>query len=378
MLEPFATDLRRDGVVGEDRLAKLVYLALTTRLLARRVSLAVKGPSSAGKSYVTGKVISFFPEDACHVVTAMSERVLAYGQEPLEHRMLVVFEADGVSGEFGQYLLRSLLSEGRLAYETVDKTNDGLAARRIEREGPTGLLVTTKLAMHAENETRLLSVEVSDMRAQTRSILVEIANDRSDTVDRAPWIALQSWLALAPSEVVIPYAALLADVVDDSATRMRRDFSALLSLIHAHALLHRDQRAVDGRGRVTATIADYAGVHALVSDLIAAGVEQSAPATVRDTVGAVRSLLAAKAPVASATTKEIAAELGLDPSAASRRLSAARRRGFLENDAVKGRPAQWALADPLPDDRAALPAPNHLARLWGEASACARADDAGD
>ena len=48
-------------------------------------------------------------------------------------------EAAGVQGEFGNYLVRSLLPEGRLVYEFVEKTKDGLRNRRIEREGPTGL-----------------------------------------------------------------------------------------------------------------------------------------------------------------------------------------------------------------------------------------------
>jgi hypothetical protein len=64
----------------------------------------------------------------------------------------------GLSGDFASYLVRSLLSEGRVRYETVEKTKDGLKPRLIEREGPTGLLVTTTaVKLHPENETRLLS-----------------------------------------------------------------------------------------------------------------------------------------------------------------------------------------------------------------------------
>ena len=46
------------------------------------MSVAVKGPSSGGKSYLTGSVLRFFPEDAYHALTAMSERTLAYSEEP--------------------------------------------------------------------------------------------------------------------------------------------------------------------------------------------------------------------------------------------------------------------------------------------------------
>jgi hypothetical protein len=44
------------GVAGEQRAVKLIYLIVVTRLLDRIVSLAVKGPSSAGKSYLFTRV----------------------------------------------------------------------------------------------------------------------------------------------------------------------------------------------------------------------------------------------------------------------------------------------------------------------------------
>lgn len=59
--------------------------------------VAVKGPSSGGKSYVVGKVLSFFPEDAYHELSAMSERALVYSDVPLRHRFLVLYGAAGVS-----------------------------------------------------------------------------------------------------------------------------------------------------------------------------------------------------------------------------------------------------------------------------------------
>src|SRR5918995_3112599 len=135
ILDRFAETLERSGVAGESRVLKLLYLALTSRLLEKPVSIAVKGPSSGGKSYLTERVLSFFPESAYHALTAMSERLLAYSEEPIKHRFLVIYEAEGMSGDFATYLIRSLLSEGKVRYETVEKTRDGLKARLIEREG---------------------------------------------------------------------------------------------------------------------------------------------------------------------------------------------------------------------------------------------------
>ena len=77
------------GVAGERAAVKLVYLAMVSRLLPRPVSLAVKGPSSAGKSYLVEQTLRLFPDEAYYALTAMSERALAYSEEPLTHRMLV-------------------------------------------------------------------------------------------------------------------------------------------------------------------------------------------------------------------------------------------------------------------------------------------------
>ena len=150
ILKEFATQLSVVGMVGECRVAKLIYLALTSRLFERPVSVAVKGPSSGGKSFVVETTLRFFPGRAFYSLTGMSDRALAYSNEPLQHRHLVIYEAAGMTSEFASYLVRSLLSEGRLRYETVEKTKEGLVARLIEREGPTGLIVTTtSIQMHA-------------------------------------------------------------------------------------------------------------------------------------------------------------------------------------------------------------------------------------
>jgi len=133
ILERFAAELAKSGVAGESRIAKLLYLAVTSRLLEKPVSIALKGPSSGGKSHVVERVLSFVPESAYYALTAMSERTLAYSEEPIKHRFLVIYEAAGMSGEFATYLIRSLLSEGRVRYETVEKTSEGMKPRLIER-----------------------------------------------------------------------------------------------------------------------------------------------------------------------------------------------------------------------------------------------------
>jgi DNA-binding transcriptional ArsR family regulator len=363
ILERFAAELAQSGVAGEARIAKLLYLAVTSRLLERPVSIALKGPSSGGKSHVVERVLSFVPESAYYALTAMSERTLAYSEEPIKHRFLVIYEAAGMSGEFATYLMRSLLSEGRVRYETVEKTSEGIKPRLIEREGPTGLIVTTTaVKLHPENETRLLSLTVTDTQDQTRAVMAALAEEAGEAgPSLEPWHALQIWLESAEHRVSIPYAKRLADLIPPVAVRLRRDFGALLNLIRAHALLHQASRDRDDEGRIIATIEeDYAAVRELVVDLVGEGVETTVPKTVRETVEAVKRLREGSKgdPV---TVAELARKLELDRSTVSRRARSAKDRGYLRDlEDNPRKPSRLVLGDDLPDNVQILPTPEDV------------------
>ncbi len=355
ILDRFAEDFRLSGVVGEDRTAKLIYLAVTSRWFERPTSIAVKGPSSGGKSYTVKKVLDFFPGDAYYALTAMSERALAYSSEPLKHRFVVLYEAAGMKGEVASYLVRSLLSEGCLRYETVEKTRKGVGAKLIEREGPTGLITTTTLVgLHPENETRLLSVMVKDSPEQTAEIFVAIAEERITTIDLAPWQALQEWLVGGERRVSIPYGQQLARAIPPLAVRLRRDFSTLITLIKAHAFLHQASRERDDQGRIVATIEDYIVVRELVADLISDGVNASVSRTIRETVQAVAALQAVTPGGISLT--QLVKALNLDKSSVSRRVRDAQDKGYLVNlEDGKGKPARLTIGERLPEDVEVLP-----------------------
>jgi hypothetical protein len=303
----------------------------------------------------------------------MSERALAYSEEPLEHRMLVVFEAAGLASDFASYLVRSLLSEGRVRYETVERDGGQLRPRLIERDGPTGLIVTTTSAnLHAENETRLLSITVSDSREQTARVLHALARDGPGEQPAVEDLhLLQDWLtAKPPHDVAVPFASTLADLVPPVAVRLRRDFGLVLSLIRAHALLHRLTRERDGRGRVVAIVDDYDTVRDLVVDLVTEGVGATVSATLRATVEAARQRLAvadrAHVDHPEVRVVELARDLKIDTSSTLRRVQVAIKHGFLINEETRrGRPARLVLGDPLPDDVEVLPTSEELQARGG-------------
>jgi hypothetical protein len=357
--------LRVCGAVGEDRTAQLVYLAVMSRILADPVSVAVKGLSSSGKSFTVDTVLRFFPEEAVITMTAMSERALIYMKDEFSHRTIVLYEAVALREErekaesnLTAYILRSLLSEGQIRYPVVTRSDSGeLVTQVIEKMGPTNCVVTTTAtSLHGENETRMLSLPTNDSAEQTRNIMRSIAaGPPEQAADFAEWHALSDWLAgLEPTsrKVVIPYARWLADEVPPIAVRLRRDFRALLRLIETHALMHQLTRPRDDRGRIIATEQDYLAIRRLVVDLMSEQVGSTVLPATRETVEVVGKLDGGE----GVKVHDVAAALGIDRSAAQRRLASARERGYLVNDEDKrGKPARFRIGNPLPEEVVMLP-----------------------
>ena len=208
LLDRLTHEIRQLGHAGEERACRLVYLCATSRLLDKIVSLVAKGPSAAGKSATIDRVLAFFPDEAIVSLSGMSEKYLVYDDRPIAHRMLVLHEAAGMSGEYATYLIRTLLSEGCLRHGTVESTAEGLKPVLVEREGPAGLITsTTQVSMHAENETRLISIPIDDTRGQTLAVMRAVAAGNGTPVDMAEWHQLQFWLADGERRVVVPFAA---------------------------------------------------------------------------------------------------------------------------------------------------------------------------
>ena len=370
ILDLLGEEAARLGVVGETRLVQLAYLVATSRLLRKIVSCSFKGASATGKSRVLETVLRFIPDEAYLAFTGMSEKALIFGDEDLRHKLIVIYEASGLEDGYLAYIVRSLLSEGRIRYQITERGNDGEHhTRTIEREGPTGLLVTTTaIKLHEENETRMLTLPADDRPEQTKRILRSLgaaaATAGEPTVDFACWHALQEWLSLGDNRVLIPFAPALAELMPPAAVRLRRDFGAITALIQTHALLHQANRQRDSGGAIIATLVDYSVVHELVQDLIADGVDATVPKAIRETVAVVQQLTANNDDGVS--LRAIAAALKLDKAAGSRRWQVARDRGYLKNlETRKGRPARILCDEALPDETEILPTAQAVADRCG-------------
>jgi hypothetical protein len=348
ILDLFAAELRRE-IAGEETNGKLLYLVATSRLFDHTMHAAIKGTSAGGKSEIRKQVLQFFPPESIVALTSMTEKALIYFEGDLAHKIFSMAEAVATEEQsFQDYLLRELISEGRINHVTPQKIGDQIVSVTIQKEGPVAFLVTTtKAKLHPENETRMLSLEIDDTEKQTKNVLRKVAEVRGlnhpCVIDYEPWRNFQRWLESGDRHVVVPYSETLAEMIPPAAVRLRRDFGQVLCAINAHALLHREQRPRDADGQIVADIEnDYEAVRELMNSILSEGAGIAVNPAMVETIEAVEKATAALAIGEGASAQDIGKILKLDKSAARRRLIKARDEGFIANLEVRrGMPGQY-------------------------------------
>jgi len=340
------------GVAGERKNVCLLYLALTSRLLDEPISITIKGDPSAGKSYVLSHVLWLFPRDAYWELTGMSQQALIYTERNFAHRTIVIMERPGMGK--ADYHIRTLQSEGRIAFETVEKGPHGKQRNRtIEKEGPTNFISTTIEAVgDVQNETRHWTLMADESPEQTARVLKMQGKKLQGRVpSRSGAVALKVAQAmqylLEPKRVVIPYGDWLSDRMPTEPLRIRRDFGRLGAAIQAMALLHQYQRDEDEEGMLVATVADYAMVRPLLADTFGSSLDNMTPKTL-ELVKVVREIYEEKRAHAlwdsvHVTVYDIQKRTGRGQTSITERLGSAIEEGHLQNVGGGRRGQGWKL-----------------------------------
>ncbi len=258
--------IERMGVAGEEENRLIIYLAYTSRLLATPISLAVKGESSSGKSWMSGRVLKLFPGECYKELTDATRQSFFYLEDnDLKHKIVVIAEKPGADKT--DYVIRTAQSEGKLTIQVTIKDPETNEMKTIEKEvyGPVMfLMTTTESVLNAENETRQLSLYTDDSRKQTelvREVMYRIYLGQSIGL---PAEELELWQnaqrVLKPYKVLIPFIREIGQSFPMEPHRVRRDFGRFCALIEVITFLHQYQRehvTLDGMEYLKATICDY-------------------------------------------------------------------------------------------------------------------------
>lgn len=269
LLDRVAKAMEALGHVGEDRNKRLCYLAATSRLMANPLNVLLMAPPGTGKSSVLDALVGLMPPESVVSLTRLAPMSLYYmGEHALRHKLVVVDEYEGQAE--ADHAVRVLQSRGELR---VSVTVQGKAQSLVVK-GPVAVMSgTVSSTIDRQNASRCLELTLDDSAEQTKRVQEaqarRAAGHTGPRVDLQPLVDAQR--LLEPIEVVVPFAPKLS--FPSRSTADRRASAKLLALIQSHALLHQRQRERDKKGRLAATVDDYAAVHALLAPLVEREVE---------------------------------------------------------------------------------------------------------
>ena len=282
-------DLKKLGIVGEERNGAVLYLTMTSRKMDDPLAAHILSSSGAGKSYLQDAVLSLCPEEDLIKLTALTDQALFYkGPDSLRHKCLCVEEVAGAEG--ARYAVRNLISAKKL---TIEATIKNPLTGKMETQtntvyGPTAVFeTTTRPDTDAETKSRYLLLSIDESPEQTKAIvsaqrqrhtLTALVAKKEREAIRRRHHAFQRCLRSLP--VVNPYEPLLN--YGDERLSTRRDQPKYLNLILAVAFLHQMQRPVRHHpvlgDYIEATLDDVAMANELAVELFGASLDElSAP-----------------------------------------------------------------------------------------------------
>jgi hypothetical protein len=369
ILERIGGCISESGYAGDVAPAVVAYIALTSRLLDEPISVAIVGPSAAGKNYALDEALALMPEAAFYSVSAASPLALVYADGDFCHRTVIYREADSIPEDGpAASAIRALITDSALVYVVTERNQKSgrFETRRIEKQGPTNLLTTSTRSLPPQLGTRHLEMPIADDTEQTREIMAKqaAAVDGSEHVvpDRRPFVAAQErldWLATHEGrEVIIPFASVIGPLIPSPPLRMRRDFGQFLAFVKTLAFLRQCNRHRSARGAIIADIEDYADARRLLAPVFDAIIAEGATPGVRETVAAMPLM-------GEITETELAVRLKLPKSTVSDRVRRAIDGGWLINEEpFRGRPARLRRGAQLPDVTTALPTREQVLKAY--------------
>jgi len=255
---------RRMGVVGEERNKLVVFLVGTSRVLEKPLCLFVKGPSSAGKNFLTDAVLSLFPESEWRSLTSSSKRSWNYLGEQLEHKIVYLKELNENAGPI--HPVRLLISEKQLVHSvTVLQDGQFVEQKRITKGPIAAISTTTRDKVEVDDETRNLSIWVDESPAQTTRIM-EAALEKQRGLSEGE---LQAWhqaqrLLQNRAELPIGFPEWFKPIpqsVRNDEVSVRRYFPAFLQACKTVALIRsfkRSEEELQRQGKITVKFTDLA------------------------------------------------------------------------------------------------------------------------
>jgi hypothetical protein len=319
--------LDREGLVGEERNALVVFVVAVSRLLAKPLNLFVKGQSSSGKNHTVRKVLRLIPPKCVCEVTNSSEMAWNYMGRRLQHKV-VFFQEESVAFGGKQHPARLLISENRLERLVTVRRGAQFTTKKQVTEGPVACIsTTTRDQLQVDDETRHVSIWADESAEQTARIV------RAQLASAAPlaekeidvWHAVQDLLA-ERSTVPIELPAWFDGVASEVWTgdvRVRRYFPSFIEACRTVCLIRSFREDQGKQESIRVRFSDYAIANLIFEDAFSKSLNSADERSIelRNSICRISKRKAGR-PVSA---QEIATELGIPLHEAYERIRRATR-----------------------------------------------------
>jgi len=269
------------GIVREDSNVKLAILSLFSLKLKKRVErlmgIIILSPNSSGKSKFSREILSPLKDhvlEFTRLTGAFLERY--FSKQSIDRKILYLQEL----GNNVPFQLHLTLSEGMIRLGYVERKDGEFQPVEVIAEGQPFLWATSVEWFSSQDLLhRCLILNLDESEEQTEEIIKfqnklsmdPVYKGRFEKFINGCLRVFRNLWEDAPSdvEVVIPYAEVLREnikVLRD--VKLRRDWSKLLSLLKASAILfykHRPKLRIDGYEIIVSTVDDLKEVLPLFS-----------------------------------------------------------------------------------------------------------------
>ena len=260
--------LRKDGLVGEELNALIVFIVVVSRLLPHPLNLFVRGQSSSGKNWIVKRVLRLVPKDAYREITSTSDAAWSYSKDDFRHRVVYDQERDGASRSVRP--MRLLISEGKLVRLVTQWVGGRRTIKRYISRGPVASIsTTTQNELEIDDLTRHLGIFTDTGSDQTRQIVKQYTK-QFDGLTREglrTWRTVQDLLKeRSKREIIFPdWFDAVADAVFTADVSVRRYYPAFVEACRTVSLIRSFLGKSNENGELMVGFADYA-ITAIIFD----------------------------------------------------------------------------------------------------------------
>jgi len=256
------------SIKGEKITRFYVFLCVLQSFTKEYLQVTLVAESSAGKTWISNRVLDLFPEENVKKVGRMSKTIIERSDIDPNIKILYVQEKRGSRPAIDTIRLSSMSDQGMVAWIVNRDTHKG---EELKVKPMSIITTTTDLDMETEDATRNIKISLDHTIEQTKKVIDFQAHQAEfppELQHLFNWIDLDKLETIKNAirlldkniDVIIPFQSEVGKLLDKSKIRIKRDHKKVIGHIKTLTLLRQYQREclyVDDKRWLIATIEDF-------------------------------------------------------------------------------------------------------------------------